>query len=271
MPEVKPVPELKLEIDSKETNSSNQSSCEGSSMIATEMPAAASDVNVLRHSYSPASEPVGGELHKHVLTIETVPPLDDDERFELYKQYQMQVHDESIEEITKGGYERFLVNSPLYDPSPVEQASTRQIVRVLPQGNSVVFAPCDTEGQQLTGHHEPALICGTYHQLYRLDGALIAVGVIDITPSVISSVYCFYDPGLTHLSLGKFCALAEISWCLRARAFLPQMKYYYMGYYIHSCTKMRYKGEYKPSELLCPSTFDWYPLEDCIPLLEQYR
>jgi hypothetical protein len=57
--------------------------------------------------------------HKHVLMIETVPPLDEDARSELYKQYQMQVHDENIEEITKGGYERFLINSPLYDPSPV--------------------------------------------------------------------------------------------------------------------------------------------------------
>jgi arginyl-tRNA--protein-N-Asp/Glu arginylyltransferase len=43
-----------------------------------------------------------------VLTIETAPPLDDDARFEFYKQYQMQVHDESTEEITKGEYERFL-------------------------------------------------------------------------------------------------------------------------------------------------------------------
>jgi hypothetical protein len=54
-----------------------------------------------------------------VLTTETVPPLDEDARFELYKQHQMQVHDEGIEEITKAGYERFLANSPLYDPGPI--------------------------------------------------------------------------------------------------------------------------------------------------------
>jgi hypothetical protein len=53
--------------------------------------AAASEVNVFPRSYSPASEPFYGELHKHVLTIETVPPLDEDARSELYKQYQMQV------------------------------------------------------------------------------------------------------------------------------------------------------------------------------------
>lgn len=33
----------------------------------------------------------------------------------------------------------------------------------------------------------------------------------------------------------------------------PSLRYYYMGYYIHTCPKMRYKADYTPSELLCPS------------------
>lgn len=28
---------------------------------------------------------------------------------------------------------------------------------------------------------------------------------------------------------------------------LPDLQYYYMGYYIHSCPKMRYKADYSPS------------------------
>ena len=35
-----------------------------------------------------------------------------------------------------------------------------------------------------------------------------------------------------------------------------------MGYYIHDCQKMRYKGEYKPSELRCPTTGKWVSLDD---------
>jgi hypothetical protein len=31
-----------------------------------------------------------------------------------------------------------------------------------------------------------------------------------------------------------------------------QLRWYYMGFYIHTCPKMRYKAEYAPSELLCP-------------------
>jgi hypothetical protein len=31
-----------------------------------------------------------------------------------------------------------------------------------------------------------------------------------------------------------------------------QLRYYYMGFYIHTCPKMKYKADYQPSELLCP-------------------
>lgn len=34
-----------------------------------------------------------------------------------------------------------------------------------------------------------------------------------------------------------------------------------MGFYIHSCPKMRYKGKYRPSYLLCPETYEWIPID----------
>jgi hypothetical protein len=34
-----------------------------------------------------------------------------------------------------------------------------------------------------------------------------------------------------------------------------------MGYYIHTCTKMRYKGDYSPQYVLDPETYEWNPLE----------
>ena len=49
---------------------------------------------------------------------------------------------------------------------------------------------------------------GAYHQLYRLDGELIAMGVIDILPNCVSSVYFVYDKKWEKFSLGKvtvFC------------------------------------------------------------------
>jgi arginine-tRNA-protein transferase len=53
--------------------------------------------------------------------------------------------------------------------------------------------------------------------------------------------------------MGKFAILKEIEY---ARDVL-RLPYYYLGYYIESCPKMRYKVEYRPSELLCPVTYRW--------------
>jgi arginine-tRNA-protein transferase len=44
---------------------------------------------------------------------------------------------------------------------------------------------------------------GSYHQLYRLDGRLIAMGVIDILPSCVSSVYFMWEKEYEKFSLGK--------------------------------------------------------------------
>lgn len=43
---------------------------------------------------------------------------------------------------------------------------------------------------------------------------------------------------------------------------VPALKYYYMGFYIHSCPKMRYKGRLTPSYLLCPEVYTWHLLTD---------
>jgi arginine-tRNA-protein transferase len=101
---------------------------------------------------------------------------------------------------------------------------------------------------------------GTYHQHYRLaDGVLIAVGVVDVLPHGLSSVYLFYDPTFAHdlVPLGKYAILREIEWTQQVG--LP---YYYLGYYIESCPKMRYKADYHPSELLCPTTHQWVNAEE---------
>ncbi|XP_010210348.1 PREDICTED: arginyl-tRNA--protein transferase 1, partial [Tinamus guttatus] len=48
---------------------------------------------------------------------------------------------------------------------------------------------------------------GSFHQQYWLDGEKIAVGVIDILPCCVSSVYLYYDPDYSFLSLGVYSAL----------------------------------------------------------------
>lgn len=108
---------------------------------------------------------------------------------------------------------------------------------------------------------------GTFHQHYRIDGRLVAVGVIDILSTGLSSVYAFYDPEFAHriCALGKYMILKEIEYC-RDTLRLP---YYYLGYYIHSCGKMRYKAEYYPSELLCPTHHKWVDAHEAQKILSR--
>jgi arginyl-tRNA--protein-N-Asp/Glu arginylyltransferase len=53
---------------------------------------------------------------------------------------------------------------------------------------------------------------GGYHMLHIIDGEIFAVGVIDLTPNVLSSVYLAYDPKYEFLSPGIFSAVREIEY-----------------------------------------------------------
>lgn len=53
----------------------------------------------------------------------------------------------------------------------------------------------------------PIVGYGSFHQQYWLDDKLIAVAVIDILPYCVSSVYFFYDPDYSFLSLGTYGSL----------------------------------------------------------------
>lgn len=78
---------------------------------------------------------------------------------------------------------------------------------------------------------------GSNHALYRIDGRLVALCVIDILPGAISSVYAIMDPRFSALGLGKVSALREILMTEEYRAAgVEGMERYLMGYYIHSCT-----------------------------------
>ena len=102
--------------------------------------------------------------------------------------------------------------------------------------------------QQPTNQNDPdladlsAIGYGSFHQQYRLNGKLIAVGVIDILNKCVSSVYFFYDPAFSFLNLGTYSALREIELTRRLHQIDPQIEWYYLGFYTHECLKMRYKG-----------------------------
>jgi arginyl-tRNA---protein transferase len=56
---------------------------------------------------------------------------------------------------------------------------------------------------------------GSFHQLYRVDGELIAFAVLDLLPHTVSSVYFVYDPdAVGRFGMGKVSALREVALCI---------------------------------------------------------
>ncbi|XP_072281034.1 arginyl-tRNA--protein transferase 1 isoform X2 [Pyxicephalus adspersus] len=182
----------------------------------------------------------------HRLEVKLVPVSMEDPEFvssfessaALYAKYQMSVHKDLPHECGPDEFTRFLCDSPL-------EPETR------PDGLACGY--------------------GSFHQQYLLDGKIIAVGVIDILPYCVSSVYLYYDPDYSFLSLGVYSALREIAFTRELQMKAADLRYYYMGFYIHSCPKMRYKGQYRPSQLLCPESYLWVSIEKCVPLLESTK
>ncbi|PWA54997.1 Acyl-CoA N-acyltransferase [Artemisia annua] len=163
----------------------------------------------------------------------------DPEEYALYRKYQIKVHNDTPDHVTESSYKRFLIDSPLI---------------FVPSSGDNTVPPCGF---------------GSFHQQYLIDGKLVAVGVIDILPKCLSSKYLFWDPDFAFLSLGKYSALQEINWVKESQSHCPTLQYYYLGYYIHSCNKMRYKAAYRPSELLCPLRYQWVSFDIAKRLLDK--
>jgi leucyl-tRNA---protein transferase len=76
-------------------------------------------------------------------------------------------------------------------------------------------------------------------------GRLLAIGICDVCPLSLSSVYFYFDPADSHRGLGTFGALCEIA---HARA--NGLPHYYLGYWVYGCASMQYKSEFRPNQWL---------------------
>ncbi|KAK5684395.1 Arginyl-tRNA--protein transferase 1 [Elasticomyces elasticus] len=169
---------------------------------------------------------------EHVFEVTLEPDIYTPEKFALFSNYQKHVHHETDADVTRDGFKRFLCGSPLHRHAD------------------------SSDGKPL----------GSYHQCYRLDGRLIAMGVLDLLPHAVSGVYFLYHQDFEKWSFGKLSALREA-----ALAMEQGYDYYYMGYYIHGCVKMRYKGDYKPQYVLDYGSGGWDVLDDEMRALMERR
>ena len=131
----------------------------------------------------------------HHFTLSLVPDNFTPEKYSLYLKYQTIIHKESKLETTPDQFTRFLCASPLQH-KPWTDESTLQTRQT-----------------------------GSFHQLYRLDGELVAFAVLDLLPNTISSVYFVYDPEkLGRFGMGKVSAVREVAMCIEGG-----YKYYGLG------------------------------------------
>lgn len=243
LPKAKKAKDIRKELKKKKQEATSSGDGEQAPVNDPDTPVSKPSTNEAKTLEDFLSEPDKAEKCAHKLEIKLVrsSPRSSEfnsslkESYKIYRKYQMGIHLEEESDCNHDTYTGFLVDSPL------EEEHTS---KDLPLGY------------------------GSFHQQYILDGKVIAVGVIDILPYCTSSVYLYYDPDYNFLSLGTYSALREIAFTRSLTKMAPALQYYYMGYYIHSCPKMVYKGQYYPSFLLCPETYTWHPIEECKPKLD---
>ncbi|CAK7198907.1 Arginyl-tRNA--protein transferase 1 [Sporothrix eucalyptigena] len=174
----------------------------------------------------PASEAAIAIEPAHRFEVTLEPDTFTNEKYEVFENYQRIVHKEPPSKISKRGFASFLCNSPIRRETHI-----------------------DEEGRQRQ--------LGSFHQCYRLDGRLVAIGVLDLLPNCVSSVYFLYHESVHTHSPGKLSAMREI-----ALARELNYRWWYSGYYIHGCPKMRYKLDFLPQYVLDPELVASWDLLD---------
>jgi len=81
--------------------------------------------------------------------------------------------------------------------------------------------------------------------LYMRDGKLVGVDLIDILDDGISSIYFYYDPDYSSLSLGTYSLLYQIE-----LAKVLELPWIYLGYWVDGCKAFAYKPKFQPQEIL---------------------
>lgn len=240
-----------------------------------------------------------------------------DDEYRLYVRYQKSIHHDPEEKLCPESYTNFLCDSPLLQNPKNKHRFTSWVT--IPNSRQIALSDLDNESFSQCGN-------GSFHIRYELFDAiecadvassdellknaktrqLIAVSVVDVLPTGISSVYFMYDPKYKHLSLGTVSVFVEarlvsVEGRKRIAKSEPQhpdfepnnnqhepknattlpssssmrklplvqsneFLYYYMGFYIHHCSKMKYKARFQPTDILCPMDFQFTPLSKSLML-----
>ena len=190
---------------------------------------------------------------KHVYTLELTDKIQmNNERFEVYKKYQKNIHKDPDSKLNEQRYNQSWGYDNLKDNIGIK----------LPEDLALK-----------TKHPElyPKKY-GCYNLIHRIDGKIVAVGIIDILPTTLSSVYLYYDTDYKFLDLGVLTAILEIEYARSFHNLIDNnFKYYTMGFYSENVQKLRYKGFYEPTQLLDRFTMNYVYLKDIQSILKENK
>ena len=170
----------------------------------------------LKHTYT-------FEVSKNIILEET------EERFLLYKKYEETIHKEK--------------NVMLKDHNSYWGNSILEKSKKIPFPQNL---------KDLTPHPEiyPEFY-GQYNFIHRIDNKIVAVTIVEILPHSFISVYCYYDPDYSFLDLGVITVIREIEYMKSFNKLIDNnFIYYTMGEMCQTCQKLKYKGNYRPTEIM---------------------
>ena len=190
---------------------------------------------------------------KHIYALELTDKIEmNDEKFKVYKKYQMNIHKDKEEEITVDNYNMSWGKSNLID-------------------NIGIKLPQDLASK--TKHPEiyPKKY-GCYNLIHRIDGKIVAVGIVDILPTCLSSVYLYYDTDYQFLDLGVLTSILEIEYIKSFHDLIDNnFNYYLLGFYAENVQKLRYKGFYFPTQILDRFTMNYVYLNEVQNILKESK
>ncbi|GMF99399.1 hypothetical protein B5S33_g3891 [[Candida] boidinii] len=183
------------------------------------------------------------------------------EKFELYKKYQSTIHTDKEEDVTERGFKNFLCSSPFTEKylRTVHQDTKGLSKEEMIQNDKNIKYWENLNKWRDDGfeknHKDKLEFVGPVHECYYLDDKLIAIAVLDFLPNSISSVYFIWDYSYSKLGLGTLSAIREI-----LLTFKLNKDYYYLGYYLSDCQKMKYKSKFS-GEILDLNSNKYFQLD----------
>ena len=138
------------------------------------------------------------------------------------------------------------VGAPAVDARRVYLYNEHKTARRLRDGQP----PIDEDGYR---DFLVATCCDTFEISYYHGDSLVGIAICDRSEDALSAVYCCYDPGVAHLSIGTYSILKQLQLCKQWG-----LHYLYLGLYISGCESMEYKARYLPHERLVDGTWRRY-------------